>query len=264
MAEGLQLLRTISPRLRGKQFSRWVTPILVVTTLVYGWKVNQGGDAPPENTLDGLKADRGAYPTAMAARLRELALSGRVFNDYNHGGFLHLAVGPGWLVGMDGRNDLFGEAAVRRYEGMVTGRDLALPILDADGVDAVLLSWPIALTVGGMYEQLAMEPGWALVGFDDAALLMIRRKSFAPEAIARMELRHYVPTIPWKQNVSRARAARTLPQMRSELEALARSAPSYSALTAAAMAAESVGDRTVAAELLKTRDELIGRTTWKP
>jgi hypothetical protein len=147
---------------------------------------------------------------------------------------------------------------------MVTGRDLALPILDADGVDAVLLSWSMARTVGGIYEQLAMEPRWALVGFDDAAILMVRRKSFAPEAIARLELRHYVPTIPWKQNVVRTRAGRVLPQMRAELEALARSAPSFSALTAAAMAAESVGDRNGAVELFQIRDELVGRTSREP
>jgi hypothetical protein len=245
MALGLELSGAwLSSRFRTRNIGEKVAPILVVLGLLYGWWVgHQLPGSITQNLGKGLRADHGAFPVAMAQRLRQLAPRGNVFNDYNHGGYLHLAVGPEWKVGMDGRNDLYGESAVRHYTALALGTIPALKEFDRFQVDAALLSWEMALADGGISMQLARDKQWACAGFDDSAILMVRRRSVDPDALAKVELRQFIPTIDWDLNLTRARTNRQLPAMRTELEALAATVPSWRGLQAAALAASALRDQ---------------------
>jgi hypothetical protein len=244
LAQGMEALRNAAYFKSVPPALRRILPVgLAFAGMVYGASVAQLSRPAQVQSMDlGLRADPSAYPAAMAARLRSLAPGGRVFNDYNHGGYLHLAVGPTWLVGMDGRNDLYGEEAVRHYEALVTGRAPALEELDRHSVDAALLSWPMALAPGGIYQQLAPDPRWACAGFDDAAILMVRRRSIPPETLAPVELKHFIPILTDEANIRRATTQRTLPQMRRELDALLQTAPSERGITAALQIARALQD----------------------
>jgi hypothetical protein len=72
---------------------------------------------------------------------------------------------------------------------------------------------------------------------------MVRRRSVDPDALAKVELRQFIPTIDWDLNLTRARTNRQLPAMRTELEALAATVPSWRGLQAAALAASALRDQ---------------------
>lgn len=125
---------------------------------------------------DGLPFFAGAFPDQTVKTLKQFAPGGNLFNDYNHGGYLHYTAGPGWKVFIDGRNDLYGEKLTLLYNALALGHESWPQVFNKTGVDAALVSYAICTHRPNIALALAEDPQWALVDFDDAAMLYVRRE----------------------------------------------------------------------------------------
>jgi hypothetical protein len=146
------------------------------------------------------------FPVRAVARLAEANLPGNIYNVDQFGGYLEWTFRPQWRVLTDGRNELFRtfiaeDAAARK---------------DSRAWHAMLEKYRVALAVeeysSEKMEVLDMESGerrtlpaslvryrrrdWALIAFDDAAMVFARRSAFPPERLAALEYRMLVPDDP--------------------------------------------------------------------
>lgn len=78
------------------------------------------------------------FPVGAIAWIEEHNPAGRLFNEYNWGGYLiwHL---PTYPVYVDGRTDLFSDGVLENYIAAVSGGGSWEKTLDADGVTIVLV-----------------------------------------------------------------------------------------------------------------------------
>lgn len=149
--------------------------------------------------------DSRRFPAAAVSRLMGAGLRGNIYNPDQFGGFLIWTTYPARRTLTDGRNELYRtyiaeyararqdsrawQALLRRYR-----IDLAVdeyrPLLDTvnpgtgehRAVPASLAYWP--------------RRDWALVAYDDAAMIFARRAAFPPGALDRLELKGIVPDAP--------------------------------------------------------------------
>lgn len=127
-----------------------------------------------------------SFPQQCVQTLLSAGKEGNLFNDYNHGGYLHYAVGPSWKVFIDGRNDLYGERWTLLYNALSLAKGNWREQLERHKINAVIVSFDtaayrpqnLALALG------ADTPNWFLADFDDAGMLFLRRSAF-PESFAR-------------------------------------------------------------------------------
>ncbi len=82
---------------------------------------------------------------------------------------------PASTVLIDSRLDVYGGAQVERYFRAMTEEGEARRLLDTERPDYALLSYRLEQT-GGMLRVLDEDPGWALVCFDDLAMLYLRQQ----------------------------------------------------------------------------------------
>ncbi|MBI3196824.1 MAG: hypothetical protein HYZ40_04805, partial [Rhodospirillales bacterium] len=124
-----------------------------------GGMIRFGDIRPPTNTT----------PTAALDFVRQANLQGRVFNDYDFGGFLLHAGIPTFI---DGRAELFGGDFIKRYAETV-GLRSEEPLehfLDRYGIEWTLLQK--GRPANKLLERL---PGWRPVFSDDVAVVFSRR-----------------------------------------------------------------------------------------
>lgn len=169
------------------------------------------------------------FPVRATARLKESGLRGNIYNVDQFGGFLEWTFFGERRVLTDGRNELFREfiardAAARR---------------DSRAWNAMMHEYKIDLAVDEYQEErvqvVDMKSGerrflppslvryrrrdWALIAFDDAAMVFARRAAFPAEALARLEYRYLVPDDPFIGFVSdeiRAQARAEVERARHE------------------------------------------------
>lgn len=143
---------------------------------------------------DGLAFINGAFPSHCAQTLSMTGPGCNLFNDYNHGGFLHYAVGPDFKVFIDGRNDLFGEELTRIYTSTMLAQDGWREVLDKHNVNAVIVSYEAAQTRPNLAVALdADRAKWLLADYDDAGMLFLRRDAFKQLPHGVTEYRHIRP-----------------------------------------------------------------------
>lgn len=147
--------------------------------------------------------DRDQFPIASVAHLRALGLEGNIYNPDQLGGYLIWTVYPERRVLTDGRNELH-TAYIEEY---------GKARLDQRAWNALLEKYAITIAV----DEYRREPvevvdaatgqrrripaslvyfprnDWALVGFDDVAMVFVRRSAFDASTIAREEFRALVP-----------------------------------------------------------------------
>ena len=142
------------------------------------------------------------FPLEAVARLKATALPGNIYNPDQFGGFVIWSFYPERRALTDGRNELY-HAYISEY---------AQARLDERAWRALLRKYRIDLAVDeyrppldvknnatGQHMQmpasLAYWPrrDWALIGFDDAAMVFARRAAFPRAAIERWEFRGVVP-----------------------------------------------------------------------
>lgn len=159
-----------------------------------------------QHDVHRLGVDDEHFPTRAVAVLRSYNLDGNIYNADQFGGLLEWTFYPARRALTDGRNELFhdfiaADAAAHR---------------DSRAWHALTARYGVALAVDefqpGKIEVLDMASGlrrmlpaslvryrrhdWALIAFDDVAMVFARRSAFPPERLAPIEYRYLVPDDP--------------------------------------------------------------------
>ncbi len=146
-----------------RQLAIWSVAICL-SLLFLVWKVHWFETPRMEGML------RADFPVDAARFVRSAYSSGRVFNDYNHGGYLIWTLGEGFPVFVDSRFDQHGLPRVREWMRVQNASEGYLEVLERDAVDLVLVPSDTPL-VGA----LSAQPGWTRVYTDSAAVVFHRR-----------------------------------------------------------------------------------------
>jgi tetratricopeptide (TPR) repeat protein len=111
-------------------------------------------------------------PVAAADYLESIGMRGGVFNTYSSGAYLVYRLYPKVRVGMDSRNDVYGEDLYREYTRALTDADALAAMLKRIEAGAILLEWP---NQGMMTAAAAVHrlKSWTPVYFDDVAVVYL-------------------------------------------------------------------------------------------
>ncbi len=154
---------------------------------------------------DGVRVgvDPAQFPVASVAHLKELGLEGNIYNPDQLGGYLISQFYPVRRVLTDGRNELhvsyieeYGKARLdqRAWNALVKKYELVLAVDEyhretMEVVDATTGN-RVVLPSSLIYFPRAR---WALIGFDDVAMVFVRRDAVDTETLAQYEFRTLVP-----------------------------------------------------------------------
>jgi hypothetical protein len=152
-----------------------------------------------------LGVDDARFPLRAAAALKASQLPGNIYNVDQFGGLLEWTFYPARRVLTDGRNELFREFIAedararkdsRAWHALIDKYRVALAVDEYQGKIDVLdvasgehRSLPASLV---RYRRR----DWALIAFDDAAMVFARRAAFPPQRLAALEYRYLVPDDP--------------------------------------------------------------------
>ncbi len=155
----------------------------------------------------GLGIDRLQIPVAATAFLEAEDPPGNILNTYKFGGWLTWRLFPETRIFMDGRNEVFLELAWRLDRAKRDSHEWRR-MLDELDVGHALLGYadrPLRVRLvdpEGGPDRVVERPytaaqfprsSWALVYFDDTAMVMVRRTPEASALVARHEYRHLYP-----------------------------------------------------------------------
>jgi len=112
-------------------------------------------------------------PVAAADYVERNGLRGNSFNTYSAGAYLVYRFYPAVRVGMDSRNDVYGEALWDDYtRALGSSPDLARMIHRLDA-SFLFIEWPQQGLVATATAIRGLSPGWRPVYFDDDAVVYI-------------------------------------------------------------------------------------------
>jgi hypothetical protein len=109
------------------------------------------------------------YPIRATEFVRDAHLPGPMYNSFNWGGFLIFNL-PEYLVSMDPRTDLYGDAGVRRSIATTNAMDWQ------DDRDLAQANFVIIERYFPLARALAGDPGYALAYQDPIAMVFVKRK----------------------------------------------------------------------------------------
>jgi Flp pilus assembly protein TadD len=188
----LALHRLLAPRPR---ITRLAAPAIALLALLQlGALAARGTFIGSEGwRRPGLGADPRKLPAGAVEFLREEGITGNAFNNMAFGSYLIWAAWPGIRPYVDGRLDVFGEAFLQRYLELLHGAPDALEELASRNVEICLLDFP---PPGGRWLHTALweSPDWALVYWDDIALVYLRTSPRFAALIERAAFRVVDPT----------------------------------------------------------------------
>ena len=196
---------------------RWTrAAVLALPLLAAGWFL-----ALPAGARPGMGLAPGRFPVAMAHSFVRANLEGPLYNPVRFGGYLAWALDP-LRVFIDGRNELHGDLLtemadcrargdIRCWDQLMDRWEIAVAILSYEDE---LLS--VRLPDGRMVERSARavyfrRQRWALIDWDDTAMLLVRRGS-PPVPIAGF------PEDGWSRPDEPARLAADLREGRTDPE----------------------------------------------
>jgi len=136
---------------------------------ISGGLVVAGSLGPGSGTASLLRPSERQYPGAAIAYADAHLRGERVLNYYDWGGYQTWKA-PALPVAIDGRTDFYGDALMKDYFTMIWTGNGWEALLDAYGVDAVLLP-----AQNQLVEQLRDDPSWA-VTFEGAQAVVIERR----------------------------------------------------------------------------------------
>ncbi|MGH9459150.1 MAG: hypothetical protein ACRD2J_16060 [Thermoanaerobaculia bacterium] len=176
----------------------------------------------------GLGADRDRFPAAAVDQLEASGLRGNVYNPDQFGGYLIWRLWPERRVLVDGRNELYLSFLAsfpralrdsRAWNDLFETYDLTLAVEEYRPGTI-----PVTNAITGDVEQLRPSrvyfprATWALVGFDDVAMVFARRDAYEPEVLAKLEYRALDPeALAIDPAADAVRVARELARARSVL-----------------------------------------------
>lgn len=134
----------------------------------------------------------GVLPVDAAEFIKSSGLSGRMFNEYEFGGYLIWRLWPEIKVFIDGREDVYvrpgiAAAYANRFRSAEDWKNLTA----AYGIDFVVVKYPESppSRPEQSLEGLAFPRSeWALVYFDDLAVIYVRRNGTNAEVIRQKEI----------------------------------------------------------------------------
>ena len=142
------------------------------------------------------------FPERAVARLRETGLQGNIYNPDQYGGYLIWTFYPEKRVLTDGRNELY-RTYIPEYAAARNDQRAWRALLQKYAIDLAVDEYRSPLDVrdaatgrqSSMPASLAYWPRdeWALIAYDEAAMVFARRAAFQPEVLAQWELRGVVP-----------------------------------------------------------------------
>jgi uncharacterized membrane protein len=145
------------------------------------------------------------FPVRAVARLAASGLEGTIYNVDQFGGFLEWTFYPERRVVTDGRNELFAAFISEDFEARNDSRSWSA-LLKKYHVDLAVEEYSSPLevvdAVTGARKMLPQsvaryrQRDWALIAFDDAAMIFARRAAFPPQQIAALEYLTLVPDGP--------------------------------------------------------------------
>ena len=170
----------------------------------------------------GLGADARFVPEGALRYLDGIGMTGRLFNAFHFGGYITWRDFPKRAAIIDGRGYVPGSLREEIHFARAYPEHLAR-LQAAYGFDAAVLDYPVYAGEG--IENLGPDadwgltsPGWALVYWDDFALVYLRRSLRWEPIIARDEYRRLHPAngLPafWRSLADKAAA----PEIKAELE----------------------------------------------
>jgi hypothetical protein len=135
----------------------------MIVILLIGGVVWKGFFVVDEKILDEAKS--AIYPSAAVEWIEQNHITGRIFNDYNWGGYLiwHLRDTP---VFVDGRTDLFGDEIITDYLNLMSAESSWKNITEKYHIQNMLVKNGSALS------QLAIMDGWKILYEDETAILL--------------------------------------------------------------------------------------------
>ncbi len=122
-------------------------------------------------------------PVEALQVMRDDGLRGRVGCSLAFGAYVTWAGWPDLRTSIDSRLEIFGGPYLLRYEAALRDPGRFRDLLRETPFDLALLSWQQE-SVAGALAALASDPEWALIYFDDIAVLYARR---TPERVAVIE-----------------------------------------------------------------------------
>jgi hypothetical protein len=110
-------------------------------------------------------------PVAAADYLARRHLDGTCFNTYSAGAYLAWRFYPSLRVGMDSRNDVYGEALYADYERALQEPGALAAMLDRLHASFIFIEWAEPGMVSAGRTVRALSPAWRPVYFDDRAVV---------------------------------------------------------------------------------------------
>jgi hypothetical protein len=146
------------------------------------------------------------FPVRAVARLQATGLPGNIYNVDQFGGYLEWVFHPQRRVLTDGRNELFRDFIAMDFRARRDSRvwhallaqyhvDLAVDEYQRDKVEVIDVARSERRYLPASLVRYRRRD-WALIAFDDAAMVFARRAAFAPALIERIEYRYLVPDDP--------------------------------------------------------------------
>jgi len=181
----------------GRMSRRWSIALAVCAMLPLAWVF--------QHDVHGIGIDEERFPTRAVAALRSYRLDGDIYNADQFGGLLEWTFYPARRALTDGRNELFYEfiaedgaahrdsrawhALVAKYGAVLALDEYQKRIEVIDVASGQRRALPASLV---RYRRKQ----WALIAFDDAAMVFARRDAFPAAQLAPIEFRFLVPDDP--------------------------------------------------------------------
>jgi hypothetical protein len=182
----------------GKFSSRVTNAIAACALLPLAWAFQHDVHRP------GVDDER--FPTRAVAVLRSYQLDGNIYNVDQFGGLLEWTFYPARRVLTDGRNELFHDFITadavahhdsRAWHALIAkyGAVLAVDEYQTEKVEVVDVASGERRALPASLVRYRRRD-WALIAFDDAAMVFARRDAFPPARLNPIEYRFLVPDDP--------------------------------------------------------------------
>ncbi len=153
-------LGQIDTKLRG-----WLWPILITIAAIGLIAIRDARDRSSLFTFNP-----GIFPVQAIDWLQSHPQDGKMFNDFNWGGYILYRLWPGQQVFIDSQSDFYGETFVKQYEQIITAQGNWQGELS--GYD---VQWAILPSQSLLAEALSRDSNWQVDYHDSLATILSRK-----------------------------------------------------------------------------------------
>ena len=158
-------------------------------------------------------------PAAAADYVARHQLTGSCFNTYSAGAYLVYRFYPALRVGMDSRNDVYGEDLYAAYQRALQDPAALAAMIERIGASFVFFEWAEpGMTAAGLTVR-GLDPPWRPVFFDDRAVVYVGERGTRADLAARDGYRILDPMLFRPGRWSAAEALEALPETERAREA---------------------------------------------